>query len=154
MGLNILSKKLDSSRKVFNNIILAVLDAHLYCGINDSVQKGDGAIKDIDVRRYFGNKEDEYEYFLIDIPETEWSMKVFEDKTFKKDEQSYYLLAGTDNVPSKLSYDFSLAYLRLCPRHLISIYDHVFSLSDIEDIEKRGTYNDKWYHRFKKLDEY
>lgn len=79
MGLNILSKKLDSSSKVFNNIILAVLDAHLYCGINDSVQKGNGAIKDIDVRRYFGNKEDEYEYFLIDIPETEWSMKVFED---------------------------------------------------------------------------
>ena len=82
MGLNILSKKLDSSRKVFNNIILAVLDAHLYCGINDS----NGAIKDIDVRRYFGNKYDEYEYFLIDIPETEWSMKVFEDKTFKKDD--------------------------------------------------------------------
>ncbi|MFM7856703.1 MAG: hypothetical protein ACKO96_33450, partial [Flammeovirgaceae bacterium] len=64
----------------------------------------------------------------------------------------YYKLAGTDNTPSHLCYDFSLAYLRLCPEQLVGIYDWVFSLEDIEKIESNKGWHEAWYQDFDKLD--
>jgi hypothetical protein len=152
MSLTILSNNLQTQESVFASITLTVLKANLFCAINDSALNTNGAIRDIDIRRYFGNKEDDYEYFLIDIHDTEWSINSFSHRIFKRTNATYYLLAGTDNAPSKLCYDFSLAYLRLRPDHLISIYHWVFSLEDIERLEQSKGWCETWYKDFNKLD--
>lgn len=152
MSLIILSSVVSVQEEVFANVMIAVLRAKLFCAVNESALQNNGAINDIDIRRYFGNKEDDYDYFLMDIQDMEWSMKMFEQGTFKKNTKTYYSLVGTDNTPSKLCYDFSLAYLRLCPEHLISIYEWVFSLKDIERLAQTKGWYETWYQDFDKLD--
>ena len=145
MALAILSTSNPSEEEVFKSIMLAVLKANLFCAINENALKSNGSIQDINLRRYFGNKEEDYEYFLMDIHEKDWSEQSYTDGTFQKNGIKYFLLAGTDNVPSRVCYDFSLAYLRLCPEHLISIYDWIFTLEDIERIEKETGWFERWY---------
>jgi len=58
-----------------------------------------------------------------------------------------YMIAGTNNVPSRLSYDFSLEYLNINPNHLISIYDEIFTRKDIEEIQKESGFYDEWYNK-------
>ena len=152
MSLTILATKLHSREEVLTSILFSVLKAKLHCIINSSALKSNGAIQDIDVRRYFGNKEDDYEYFLIDVHEKEWSINIFNQGTFTKNGIPYFLLAGTDNTPSKLCYDFSLEYLRLCPEQRISIYNWVFSLEDIERLATDIGWYETWYQNFTKLD--
>ena len=145
MSLAIISNSLPDQEEVFKNIMLAVLKANLYCTITATALKSNGGIQDLDIRRYFGNGEEDYEYFLMDVTEKDWSKQLYEQGTFRKDGIKYFLLAGTDNTPSKLCYDFSLAYLRLCPQHLISIYDRILTLEDIERIEKETGWFEGWY---------
>lgn len=144
MSLAILSKDLQSQENVFSSIMLAVLKAGLFCGVKETALKSNGKIEDLDIRRYFGNKEDDYEHFLMDIHETDWSINTYSQGIFKKNGQMFYLLAGTDNTPSHLCYNFSLQYLRLRPDHLISIYDTIFSLEQIETIEQSSGYTENW----------
>ena len=145
MALAILSNSLPAQEEVFKSVMLTILKANLYGAISENTLKSNGSIQDINVRRYYGNKEDDYEYFLMDIHEKDWSEQSYEHGTFRKDGKPLFLLAGTDNVPSRVCYDFSLAYLRLCPEHLIGIYDWIFTLEDIEKIEQETGWFDRWY---------
>lgn len=144
MALAILSNSIPSQEETFKNIMLAALKANLYCAISENALRSNGSIHDIGLRRYFGNKEEDFDYFLMDVHEKDWSEESYAHGSFQKDGIKYFLLAGTDNAPSKLCYDFSLAYLRLCPKHLICIYDWLFALEDIERIEKETGWFDAW----------
>ncbi len=147
MGLAFFCKDLLPQENVFSSVMLAVLKAGLFCGIKDTALKSNGKIEDLDIRRYFGNKEDDYEYFLMDIHETEWNTITYCRDIFNKSGQVFHLLAGTDNAPYHLCYNFSLHYLRLRPDHVISIYDTTFSLDDIEKIEQTTGYIDNWLQK-------
>jgi hypothetical protein len=149
MSLAILSNSLSSQEETFKNIMFAALKANLFGAISENALRSNGSIRDINLRWYFGNKEDDFEYFLMDVHDKDWSEEAHADGTFQKDGIKYYLLAGTDNAPSRLCYDFSLAYLRLCPEHLICIYDWIFTLEDIERIEKETGWFNAWYNNKK-----
>jgi hypothetical protein len=145
MALAILSNSLASQEEIFKNIMLAGLKANLYCAISENALKSNGKVQDIEFRKYFGNNEEDFDYFLMDIHDKEWSEDSYTHGTFRKDGKAFFLLAGTDNAPSKLCYDFSLAYLRLCTDHLIYIFDWIFTLEDIERIEKETGWFEEWY---------
>lgn len=142
MALAILSNSIPSQEETFKNIMLAALKANLYCTIKENALKSDGGIQDIELRRYFGNKVEDFDYFLMDVHEKEWSETASQRE---KNGIKYFLLAGTDNTPSRLCYDFSLAYLRLCPQQVIGIYDRIFSLEDIEKIEEETGWFEAWF---------
>jgi hypothetical protein len=150
MALSILCKEIISVDEVFKNVCLVAIKGRLFCIINDNILKETGHIENINFRKYYGKKEDDYDYFLMDIYNSDRVIN-FMSKVII-DNEIYYCLAGTDNTPSKLCYDFSLAYLRLCPEHLISIYDWVFSLEDIEQLESKGGWYETWYQDFSKLE--
>lgn len=151
MSLSILSSVPQSPEKVFSEVMQAVLNAKLFCSFSENSLKASGSIESINIRRYFGNNENEYEYFLMTIQETDWSKSVFEQAIFSKLGQAFYLLAGTDNTPSRLCYDFSLAYLKRCPDHLIGLYDWIFSLEDIQEIENKGGWYKNWEQDFERI---
>jgi len=147
MSLAILSSSPQTQENVFSSIMFTVLKAKLFCGIKETALKSNGKIEDLDIRRYFGNKEEDYEYFLMDIHETDWSVSTYSQGIFQKNDQVFYLLAGTDNSPSHLCYNFSLQYLKLRPDHLISIHGIIFSLTDIEKIEQTTGYIENWLQK-------
>jgi hypothetical protein len=151
MSLAILSNKFELQENTFKTVALAALYSKLDFSSRENSLKENGRIE-IWITKRYGNGEDDYDYFSMDIHEKVWSMHSFTHGTFKINGVTYYSLSGTDNAPSRLCYDFSLAYLRLSPNHLISIYEHVFCLDEIEAIEKRGIYTDAWYYNFKKID--
>jgi hypothetical protein len=45
---------------------------------------------DIDIRRYFGKGEDDYDYFLMDIHDKEWSEGSYTHNTFRKDGKAFF----------------------------------------------------------------
>lgn len=53
--------------------MLAALKANLYCAFSENALKSNGKIQDIELRRYFGKQEDDFEYFLMDVHEKDWS---------------------------------------------------------------------------------
>ena len=142
MALAILSNTLSSQEDTFKSIMLAALKAKLYCAFSENALKSNGKIQDIELRRYFGKQEDDYDYFLMDVHDKAWSETA---SLREKNGIKYFLLAGTDNTPSRVCYDFSLAYLRLCPQQLIGIYEWIFNLEEIEKIEKETGWFEAWY---------
>jgi hypothetical protein len=152
MGLTILSREIVNPEETLNKIVVCSLKMNLYFSLSEGALKQDGAIQYINIKKYFGNGEDDYELLLTDILSIQHSSESKEFGTFGKNDVFYYPLLATDNAPSKLSYHFSLAYLRLCPNHLISIYDWVFSLKDIEKLEQSVGWIETWCQDFQKLD--
>ena len=152
MGLTVLSKELVNTQDSFKNIALAALNARLFFAISGDNLKRDGAIQYINIKRYFGRGENDYDILLTDILSEQHSKESKENEIDKYKGISFYPLLATNDAPSKLSYDFSLAYLRLCPEHLISIYDCFFSLEDIETLERNYGWYENWYQDFNKLD--
>jgi hypothetical protein len=150
MSLSILSKEIISIDSIFKNISLAALKGKLFYAVNDNSLKANDQIENLNIRKYFGNGEDDYDFLLMEIYNQDKIVNFLSKRIINK--EIYYCVAGTDNAPSRLCYDFSLSYLRLSPDHLISIYEHVFSLYEIEAIEKKGIYTDTWYYDFKKID--
>ena len=73
MALAILSNTIPSQEETFKNIMLAALKANLYCAFSENALKSNGSILDIELRRYFGKQEDDFEYFLMDVHEKDWS---------------------------------------------------------------------------------
>lgn len=152
MGLTILSKEILNPEITLANSTISSLRANLFLAMPEGALKNDGAIQSINIRKRFGNEENQYDILLTDILSLEHSIDSFKQKIWKYKHCVFYPLLATDYAPSKLSYDFSLAYLRLCPEHLISIYDWVFSLEDIEKLEQNGGWYETWYQNFSKLD--
>lgn len=152
MGLTILSREIVNPEETLTKIVVCSLKMHLSFAMSEGALKKNGAIQSINIIKRFGNGEDDYELLLTDILSIQHSSESKEFGTFGKSDVFYYPLLATDNAPSKLSYHFSLAYLRLCPNHLISIYDWIFSLDEIEKIEQSIGWTETWCQNFKKLD--
>ena len=148
MSLTILSEKFESQEKTFKNVAFASLKSRLNFYTLDISMKENESIE-VWIRKQLGNEEADYQIFSMDIHNEIWAKNALSSIRFQ--DKVYFSLAGTDNTPSKLCYDFSLAYLRLCPEHLISLYDWVFSLEEIEKIEKNGGWTDSWARDFRKL---
>lgn len=118
--------------------------AHLDFSSRENSLKSDGAIE-IWITKRFGNGEDDYYFLSMNIHNENWVASFISKIVF--DGKEYFSLTGTDNTPSNICYNFSLQYLRLRPDHLISIYDIIFSLSDIEKIEKTTGYIENWLQK-------
>lgn len=148
MALIVLSREVLPTEKTFCNLVLAATYAKLRTSISKHAYKsGDkfNTFSEIFVGDYSADDETS-QSFSISVLSERWSKTQFDQGLMKVEFDSYfyYSLAGTDNTPPHLCYDFSLAYLRQCPKHLISIYDSVFCLADLELIEKEGGYYDEW----------
>jgi hypothetical protein len=151
MSLIVLSKDIVRPEETLERIVVSSLRMNLYFSMSEGALKEDGAIQSINIKSYFGNGEDDFELLLTDILSMKHSMESKQMGTFNFCNMDYCPILATDYAPSKLSYIFSLAYLRLCPTHLISIYEHVFALNEIEAIEEMRIYSEEWYYRFAKL---
>lgn len=149
MSLSILSKEIIQPDELFKNISLAALKSKLFYTFDDNALKDNGKIENLNMRRYYGNGEDDYVFLLMDIYDQDRVINFM--SKIKVNNEIYYCLCGTDNTP-EFCYDFSLAYLRLCPNQLISIHDWFFSLIEIELLEQKGGWYDGWYLDFRKID--
>jgi len=146
MGLIILSTQYELQEKTFKNVAWAALNAKLeFYSLENSLKEN--STIEIWVRKRYGNGEDEYDFFSMDIHNENWAMNCMTKVNYRN--KTYYSLSGTDNAPSFICYNFSLQYLRLCPKHLISIYDFIFSLEEIEEIEKHGGWRNDWLDALK-----
>ncbi|GIQ60060.1 hypothetical protein ACHRVW_17115 [Flavobacterium collinsii] len=142
MSLAIISTQFEYQEKTFKNIAFASLKAKLDFSSRENSLLNDGAIE-IWIMKRFGNGEDEYHFFSMDIYD-ENGVTNFMSKIEYKGKR-YYVLAGSDNTPSFLCYYFSLAYLRLEPLHKIVLYDDcIFGLEEIEMIESGTGFTDDW----------
>jgi hypothetical protein len=142
MSLTILSEKFESQECTFKNVAYASLISKLNFYTLDISLKENESIE-IWVRRQFGNGEYDYDFFSMDIHNQKWVESSLFTFTFKG--KDYFPLAGTDNTPSRLCYEFSLAYLRVNPKHKIAIYDDcIFGLDEIEAIHKKHGYVADW----------
>lgn len=141
MSLSILSNKLELQENTFKNVALASLYSKLDFSSRENSLKEDGHIE-IWITKRFGNGEDDYDFFSMNIHGQYEVINFMSKRTINN--EIYYSLAGTDNTPD-FCYNFSLAYLRLRPNHLISIHDVLFSLNKLEEIECKGGWHKRWY---------
>ena len=145
MSLRVLSPSPEPLEETFKNVALASSKGKLDFGVAEYPKLSEDPVETI-LQKRFGNGEDDYEYFFMNvIPEKE-QIENFEsgdlDMIYK--EVRYYIAAATDNTPSSVCYYFSLAYLRLRPTHKISIYDLIYGLEEIEKVENRTGFIDGW----------
>lgn len=142
MSLAIISTQFECQEKTFKNVSFASLKAKLDFSSRENSIRNDGAIE-IWITKRFGNGEDDYDFFSMDIYDENGVTNFMSKIEYKG--KKYYVLAGTDNTPSYLCYYFSLAYLRLEPLHKISLYDDcIFGLEEIEMIESRTGFEENW----------
>jgi len=150
MPLAVLSTKVEHSEETFKNVLLASVKAHLRLHLKENTYKVNEFTDfyDINIQADYFNEE---EWFLMDIHSEKWVIQNNQNDLINHrfKEQKFYTIASTDNAPSHLVYDFSLAYLRLQPQHRISLFDKcIFALEDIEEIEKQGGYFEGWSKKF------
>lgn len=144
MSLTILSERFEAQERTFKNVAYASLKAKLNFYTLDISLKENQTIE-VWIRRLFGNEEDDNEFFSMDIHNQIWVEKSVSIFRHKDKDKEYFSLAGTDNTPSRLCYEFSLSYLRIEPTHKISIYeDCIFGLNEIEIIENKHGYVEDW----------
>jgi hypothetical protein len=142
MSLSILSTQFECQEKTYKSVAFASLNANLNFYTLENSLKDDSTIE-IWVKRRYGNGEDDYDVFSMDIHNENWATNSI--SKVKYQEKLYYTLAGTDNTPSTICYYFSLAYLKLNPLHKIALYDNcVFGIEEIEKIETRTGYTNDW----------
>ncbi|WP_294961331.1 hypothetical protein [uncultured Flavobacterium sp.] len=142
MSLAILSTEFELQEKTFKNVAFASLNAKLDFSSRENSLLNDGTIE-IWITRRYGNAEDDYDFFSMDIYCEERVTNFISKIEYK--EKTYSVLAGTDNTPSFICYHFSLAYLKLEPSHKIALYDNcIFGLEEIEMIEKEAGFTDDW----------
>jgi hypothetical protein len=142
MSLGIISTQFEYQEKTFKNVAFASLNAKLDFSSRENSLQNDGTIE-IWITKRFGNGEDDFEFFSMDIHNEERVTNFISKVEYN--EKSYYVLAGTDNTPSYICYHFSLVYLRLEPLHKIVLYDDlVFGLEEIEKIENETGFTDDW----------
>jgi len=146
MGLAILSNKIEKPETVFANVALAALRAKLFLLFTEWAYTDDNRIE-LNIQKFAG--EENKESFLIDIisEDEQMSNNTSGLLPINYNSDDMYMIAGTNNVPSRLSYDFSLEYLNINPNHLISIYDEIFTRKDIEEIQKESGFYDEWYNK-------
>lgn len=151
MGLSILSIEIQNPEITIQKVALAAFHAKLFFCFTEWSNISMDRIE-IGLKKFAGESNEEY--LLMDIiseyEQKENIVKGIPFFSYKK--KDCILIAGTDNVPSRLCYDFSLAYLRLCPEQMICIYDWVFNLNDIELYNKSEKWDDIWYRNFDKID--
>lgn len=152
MALLILSKELVSQQDTFQTLALTALNSNLSFFKSEKAISNSGT-SELNFQKYRRDKIKE-QYFLLDIisqrrVEEQYQMELLHTIV---NGIRYYGIAGTDNAQyPELMYDFSLAYLRLKPAQLIVIYDdYIFSLKDIEEIERTTGFTDDWYYKFKR----
>ncbi|WP_316633140.1 hypothetical protein [uncultured Flavobacterium sp.] len=142
MSLAIISTQFECQEKTFKNVAFASLNAKLDFSSRENSLRNDGSIE-VWITKRFGNGEDDYDFFSMDIYDENWVTNFMSKIEYK--EKRYYVLAGTDNTPSYLCYYFSLAYLRLEPLHKIVLYDDcIFGLEEIEMIESGTGFTEDW----------
>lgn len=142
MSLAIISTQFECQERTFKNVAFASLNAKLDFSSRENSLRNDGTIE-IWITKRFGNGEDNYDFFSMDIHNENWVTNFISKIEYK--EKTYYVLAGTDNTPSFICYYFSLSYLRLEPLHKIALYDDcIFGLEEIEKIENQTGFIDDW----------
>ena len=149
MGLAILSREMQNLETTLEAVVIASYKSRLTFVLPEYRHNGSNRLE-VTIQKYAG-KENE-EWFMMDIipieeqkQDKDYFNQGMADLIFSIDGELHYRLAGTDRAPLKLCYDFSLAYLRLCPTHLINIYDDFnFTLKDMEEIERNGGYYEGW----------
>lgn len=142
--MKILSKKSIKRDLVFQNVALSAIHSKLYFGFTEWAEIGNGRIE---VNLQKNSCEENEESFLMDILSENEQIKNNAEGllSFNYKGAKYYMLAGTDNTPSRLCYDFSLAYLKLQPTHKMALYDDcIFGLEDILKIEENSGYIEDW----------
>lgn len=149
MGLSILSQKATNSKEILSSITIAAVEANLSLFISENALSEDGRIE-FEIKKMY--KEEEF--LTIDIiPKKE---QIEQNKpnllNITYQQQDYFMLAGTsDAYFEHIIYDLSLAYLRLNPNKIISIYDDIFiTLESINEIEAKIGYYSGWMKEFKK----
>lgn len=149
MGLSILSQSLEKQEKTFKKVALAALKAKLYFLFTEWAYIGLNRVE-VNIQKYSGTET--CEWFLMDIlsEKEQAENRKKELLCFVYEKTPLFMIAGTDNAPSHLNYDFSLSYLRLCPEHLISIYDCIFTLDEIEQVEKNKGWHEDWINTIKR----
>ena len=142
MSLAIISTQFESQEKTFKNVAFASLNAKLDFSSRENSLRKNGTIE-IWVTKRFGNGEDDFEFFSMDIHYEDRVTNFISKIEYKQ--KLYYVLAGTDNTPSYICYYFSLAYLRLGPLHKIVLYDDlVFGLEEIVKVENETGFTEDW----------
>lgn len=147
MGLSIISKSPVDKYALLKSIENACANKEIRCELENADHSEDERAEVYIENRY--NNDDEFpNYFYMDILPIKEQIELFNISPIKSSIGSklYYMLTGTDQADyDHLMYDFSLAYLRLNPDHLISLYDeNLFTLGDMEKLESEGGYYKDW----------
>lgn len=142
MALIILSKEVKELENILLDVVTAAFRSYISFSYFECRTSEDESIE----IGLSNNQVPEYnrEYFLMILHTKEWQ-KVEDFNIVNLMDETYHILAGTDNAPEKLCYDFALAYLRICPSHLIWMHEEfIFTAREMEKIEENGGFYEGW----------
>lgn len=154
MSLQIFSREKENKEKVYLDATLIAYRKSFGFSIKEEKKMDDDERISIYMGRNYidGFTDDENfentEYFYMEIldeieQQEEYDFDPLAAEIYGK---PYYRLAGTDEQPSRLCYEFALEYLRLHPDRCIGINEgEYFFLEDMEELEKRGGYYESWF---------
>jgi len=143
MGLGVFSNKIES-REILKDTILEVgskIKAKTYL----DTAKPNQSEKDIDITFQYEDKKD---YFILCIKTEFDSRKTASLLNLSIGEYLPIIGTNNDNYP-KLMYDFSTEYLKINPRHLISVNGEFFySAEYINKLNKERGFYETWCREY------
>ncbi|WP_075341734.1 hypothetical protein [Tenacibaculum agarivorans] len=139
MALLILTKEKVKPENIIESIIRLSSDNGFTININKKDELSLSKYQDIYLSKDYKKDNQECEdYFYLGLETNQMELE--------ENGQKYYRLGVTDQAEyDHLMYDFSLAYLKFNPNHVISLYgESFFTLEDLEKIEAEGGYYKDW----------